>query len=152
MEGSVDDAEGRRHRWFGLRGTPWFAVVAAAITVALAGIVLTVSIFVYVESREPADTGALDEPRGDGFRGARVFVRANCASCHTLATAGATGTRGPNLDRHFSSHSHSFDYLVQRVADGGNGMPAFRDRLSQQEIRDVVTFVVNVAGRDRAEN
>jgi mono/diheme cytochrome c family protein len=148
MEGSVNDAGRRRRRSLGLRGTPWFALVVAAITVTLAGIVLAVSILVFLEAREPADTGALDEElRGNGFRGARVFVKANCANCHTLATAGATGTRGPNLDRHFSSHAHSVGFLVAQISNGGNGMPAFRDRLSEQEIRDVATFVVNVAGR-----
>jgi mono/diheme cytochrome c family protein len=148
MEGSVNDAGPRRRKSFGLRGTPWFALVAAAITVTLAGIVLAVSIVVFLEAREPAATDLSDdELRGNGFRGARVFVRADCANCHTLATAGATGTRGPNLDRHFATHRHSLGYLVAQIANGGNGMPAFRNRLSEQEIRDVATFLVNVAGR-----
>jgi mono/diheme cytochrome c family protein len=148
MEGSVNDAGPRRRSRFGLRGTPWFALIAAAITVSLAGIVLAVSVFVYLEAREPPDTGASDEAlRGNGFRGARVFVRADCANCHTLATAGARGTRGPNLDRHFSSHAHSIEFVVDRISSGGNGMPAYRDRLSEQEIRDVATFLVDVAGR-----
>jgi mono/diheme cytochrome c family protein len=148
MEGSVNDA-GPRRRWsFGLRRTPWFALVVGAITVSLAGIVLAVSILVFLEAREPTATDASEEAlRGDGFRGARVFVKANCANCHTLATAGATGTRGPNLDRHFSSHAHSIGFLVAQISNGGNGMPAFRNRLTEQEIRDVATFVVDVAGR-----
>lgn len=144
----MNDAGPRRRRSFGLRGTPWFALVVGAITVSLAGIVLAVSILVFLEAREPADTGASDEAlRGDGFRGARVFVKADCASCHTLATAGATGKRGPNLDRHLSTHAHSIGFLVAQISNGGNGMPAFRDRLTQQEIRDVATFIVDVAGR-----
>jgi mono/diheme cytochrome c family protein len=151
MEGSVDDAGPRRRRMFGLRGTPWFALVVGAITVSLAGIVLAVSILVFLEAREPAATDASDEAlRGDGFRGARVFVRADCANCHTLTTAGATGTRGPNLDRHFSTHAHSIGFLVAQISNGGNGMPAFRNRLTEQEIRDVATFIADVAGR--AEN
>lgn len=144
----MNDAGPRRRRSFRLRGTPWFALVAAAITVTLAGIVLAVSILVFLEAREPAANELSDEAlRGNGFRGARVFVRADCANCHTLATAGATGTRGPNLDRHFSTHTHSIGFLVAQIANGGNGMPAYRNRLSEQEIRDVATFLVNVAGR-----
>jgi mono/diheme cytochrome c family protein len=143
----VNDAGRRRRRSFRLRGTPRLALVLSAITVTLAAIVLGVSILVYLEAREPTETGALVEtPRGNGFRGARVFVRAGCADCHTLATAGAGGTRGPNLDRHFETHSHSFDFLVAQISNGGNGMPAFRTRLSKREIRDVATFLVNVAG------
>lgn len=131
-----------------MKGIPRFAYVLAAVTVMLAGIVLGVSILVFLEAREPAETvGFGDTPPGDGFRGARVFVNAGCADCHTLARAGATGTRGPNLDRHFEKHSHSFDFLVTQIANGGNGMPAFKTRLTRQQIRDVATFLVNVAGR-----
>jgi mono/diheme cytochrome c family protein len=106
---------------------------------------------VFLESREPT-ANDLDVPRGDGFRGARVFVQADCANCHTLASVGASGTRGPNLDRHFSGHSHSFSFLVAQISNGGNGMPAYRNRLSEQEIRDVATFLLNVAGRTPAED
>jgi mono/diheme cytochrome c family protein len=140
----VNDARPRR-RW-SFRDIPKFAIVLAALTVTLAGIVLGVSILVFLEAREPTETGALDEATGNGFRGARIFVSAGCADCHTLATAGASGTRGPDLDRHFETHSHSFRFLVTQISNGGNGMPVYRTRLSQQEIRDVATFLVKVAG------
>jgi mono/diheme cytochrome c family protein len=144
------DAGPRRPRSFSLRNTPRFALLLAALTVTLAGIVLVLSILVYLEAREPADTGAIDSgARGDGFRGARIFVDAGCADCHTLASAGSLGTVGPNLDRHFANHRHSFEFLVAQISNGGNGMPAFRGRLSDQEIRDVATFVLDVAGRSR---
>ena len=129
-------------------GTPVFGLVLAGVTVALAAIVLTVSIVVFLESGEPTAIEALDERlRGNGLRGARVFVDAGCADCHTLATAGAAGTRGPNLDRHFASHQHSLSFVVAQISNGGRGMPAYRDRLSERQIRDVATFLVTVAGR-----
>jgi mono/diheme cytochrome c family protein len=144
------DAGPRRPRSFSLKNTPRFALLLAAVTVTLAGIVLVLSILVYLEAREPADTRAIDTgARGDGFRGARVFVDAGCADCHTLASAGALGTGGPNLDLHFAGHRHSFGYVVAQVSNGGNGMPAYRDRLTDQQIRDVATFVLDVAGRSR---
>jgi mono/diheme cytochrome c family protein len=131
--------------------TPMFGLVLAGVTVALAAIVLTVSIFVFIESREPTTTETQDERlRGNGFRGARVFVNAGCADCHTLATAGAGGTRGPNLDRHFASHPHSLGFVIAQITNGGRGMPAFRERLTRQQIRDVATFLVDVAGRPDA--
>ena len=142
----MDDAGRRRLPSFGLKGTPRFALALAAITVTLAGIVLGVSILVFLEAREPADVAVDEVPMGNGFRGARIFVSAGCADCHTLATAGATGTGGPNLDRHFATHLHTFGYLVAKISNGGYGMPAFRTRLSRREIRDVATFLVNVAG------
>jgi mono/diheme cytochrome c family protein len=143
----VVDAGPRRQRSF-LRRTPRFALLLAALTVTLAGIVLVLSVLVYLEAREPADTRGIDSgTRGDGVRGARIFVDAGCVDCHTLASAGALGTRGPNLDRHFATHTHSFEFLVAQISNGGNGMPAYRNRLSNQQIRDVATFVVEVAGR-----
>jgi mono/diheme cytochrome c family protein len=146
----VVDAGPRRPRSFSLRNTPRFALLLAALTVTLAGIVLVLSVLVYLEAREPADTAAIDsDARGDGFRGARIFVDAGCADCHTLASAGALGTRGPDLDRHFATHRHSFEFLVTQISNGTNGMPAYRDRLTDQQIRDVATFVLEVAGRGR---
>jgi mono/diheme cytochrome c family protein len=128
--------------------TPAFGLVLAGVTVALAAIVLTVSIFVFIESGEPTTTESLNEGlRGNGFRGARVFVNAGCADCHTLATAGASGTRGSNLDRHFAAHRHALGFVIAQITNGGRGMPAFGKRLSPQQIRDVATFVVDVAGR-----
>jgi mono/diheme cytochrome c family protein len=140
----VNDA-GRRRRW-SFRDIPKLALVLVAVIVSLSGVVLGISIVVFLEAREPTEAGALDEATGNGFRGARIFVSAGCADCHTLATAGASGTRGPNLDRHFQTHGHSFGFLVGQISNGGNGMPAFRTRLNGQEIRDVATFLVNVAG------
>ena len=36
---------------------------------------------------------------GDPVAGKAVFAANGCASCHTLAAAGATGNVGPNLDQ-----------------------------------------------------
>jgi mono/diheme cytochrome c family protein len=144
----VVDAGPRRQRSFSLRKTPRFALLLAALTITLAAIVLILSVLVYLEAREPADTRAIDSGgRGDGVRGARIFVDAGCVDCHTLASAGAVGTRGPNLDRHFATHTHSFEFLVAQISNGGNGMPVYRNRLSNQQIRDVATFLIEVAGR-----
>ena len=145
----MDDAGTRRRRSFSLRETPRFALVLAAVTVALAGIVLVVSVLVYLEAREPVESAVDTSVRGNGFRGARVFVEAGCADCHTLASAGAYGTRAPNLDRHFETHRHSYAFVVAQIANGGNGMPEFGERLTDQQIRDVATFVLEVAGGPR---
>ena len=50
----------------------------------------------------------------------------NCATCHTLAAAGSTGTVGPNLDQ----LKPSMATVVHQVTDGGGGMPAFGSTLS----------------------
>jgi cytochrome c553 len=73
----------------------------------------------------------------EGSAGAKVFADAGCGSCHTFSPAGSSGTIGPNLD---SAHV-TFERAVQQITNGGNGMPGFKDELSEQEIEDVARYV-----------
>ncbi len=66
-----------------------------------------------------------------------------CATCHTLAAAGSTGTVGPNLDQLKPSDS----VVVKQVTNGGGGMPAFGSSLSKAQIQSVALFVSSVAGK-----
>ena len=79
--------------------------------------------------------------QGDPAAGKTVFAASGCTGCHTLEAAGAQGTVGPNLDE----SQPSYDEAVTRVANGGNGMPAFKGRLTEKQIRDVSAFVVQSA-------
>ena len=88
-----------------------------------------------VEGTLPADTGAATE--GDAENGKEIYASAGCGGCHTFSAAGSSGTVGPNLD----DASVTFDAAVQQIKNGGGGMPAFGDRLSDQEIADVAAFV-----------
>jgi mono/diheme cytochrome c family protein len=76
--------------------------------------------------------------------GRQIFA-ANCASCHTLAAAGASGTAGPNLD----SLKPDAKTVAVQVTNGGGGMPAFgkTNILSKAQIQAVSTFVNQVAGK-----
>jgi mono/diheme cytochrome c family protein len=74
---------------------------------------------------------------GNAEKGKAVFASAGCGGCHTFEAAGSTGTVGPNLD----DANVSVDAAVAQVTNGGGGMPAFGDRLSEEEIRDVAAFV-----------
>ena len=74
---------------------------------------------------------------GDATKGKAVFASAGCGGCHTFSKANSSGTVGPNLD----DASPSFDKVVTQVTNGGGPMPAFKDQLSEQEIRDVAAFV-----------
>ncbi len=78
--------------------------------------------------------------QGDAAAGKEVFL-ANCASCHTLADAGTSGTIGPNLD----DASPSYDKTVEQVTNGGGAMPPFADTLTEQQIQDVSAYVSSVA-------
>lgn len=74
--------------------------------------------------------------------GKEIFT-ANCASCHTLAAADASGTVGPDLD----SVKLSKDVVKKHVEDGGAVMPAFSGQLSPEEIDSVSAFVSDNAGK-----
>jgi len=108
-----------------------FAAVAAGLTFSGCG------------GGEAAPSEAQHVTSGDIAAGKSVFLDEGCGNCHTLADAGTKGTVGPNLDEHLmeSEHGHSIDHIVEQVRHGGNGMPAFADRLTEQEIQDVARFV-----------
>lgn len=90
------------------------------------------------DTPEAPPTEEAAAPEGDATNGATVWENAGCGSCHTLAAAGATGAVGPNLD----DLKPSQETVVQQVTNGGGGMPAFGDQLSEQEILDVAAYVV----------
>ncbi|HEY6112694.1 MAG TPA: cytochrome c [Gaiellaceae bacterium] len=86
---------------------------------------------------EPAETAGSDPVGKEIFLGT-----AGCASCHTLADAGATGTIGPNLD----ATKPSVELAVERVTNGASPMPSFADTLSAEQIQEVATYVSAAAG------
>ena len=79
---------------------------------------------------------------GDAEAGKAVFDEAGCGGCHTLEAAGSNGATAPNLD----DVQPSFDTVVSQVTNGGGGMPAFGDKLSEKQIQDVAAFVSESAG------
>ena len=74
-------------------------------------------------------------------QGRALFVQ-NCASCHTLADAGAHGTVGPDLDDRRPDGLRA----ARKVQVGGGGMPAFTGRLSRAEILRLAAYVDALAG------
>ena len=81
---------------------------------------------------------------GNAAAGKRVFADAGCGDCHTLEEAGTSGKVGPSLD----DQDLEFGHVVEQVREGGGGMPAFRDKLSEQNIEDVAQFVVKSSRED----
>jgi cbb3-type cytochrome c oxidase subunit III len=79
---------------------------------------------------------------GSATSGAAIF-KGNCASCHTLAAAGATGTVGPDLDQLMPALA----VVVRQVTNGGTIMPAFKGTLSTAQIQAVAKYVSSVAGK-----
>ena len=80
-----------------------------------------------------------------GDLGRQVFTsiaQPTCASCHTLADAGATGTVGPDLDELQPGR----DQVEQTVRNGSGIMPSFGEQLSDEQIDAVADYVSGAAG------
>jgi cytochrome c5 len=79
---------------------------------------------------------------GGAANGNALFTE-NCASCHTLAAANASGKVGTNLDE----VKPPKPVVVKQVTNGGGGMPAFGGRLSTAQIEAIADYVARVAGQ-----
>jgi len=92
----------------------------------------------------PATTADSTTPGGGDLvaEGKSVFASAGCASCHTLADAGATGSLGPNLDQVKPVEQ----LVVDRVTSGKGVMPSFKDQLTEEQIRAVAAYVSQATG------
>jgi mono/diheme cytochrome c family protein len=73
----------------------------------------------------------------------KSLFTATCASCHTLADAGTTGTVGPNLD----DSEPTKELVVDRVTNGKGQMPPFGDALDPAQIEAIAEYVSSVAGK-----
>jgi mono/diheme cytochrome c family protein len=75
-------------------------------------------------------------------QGKQIFTQ-NCAGCHTLKDAAASGKVGPNLDD-LKPDEATTD---RQVTNGGGAMPAFKGQLQADEIKAVSQYVASVAGK-----
>jgi mono/diheme cytochrome c family protein len=107
--------------------TYWWMPVAGLV----AFVALAIAVDRSDDSTEPAATPA------DVAQGKQVFLSAGCASCHTLADAGATGTVGPSLD----AAQPSASLVAARVREGKGVMPSFAGSLDDAEIAAVAAYV-----------
>lgn len=64
----------------------------------------------------------------------------SCIACH--GDQGANGHNGPNLQN--SKLTASSEDVIDRIKNGKNGMPAFKDVLSEEEIQAVADYIVTV--------
>jgi mono/diheme cytochrome c family protein len=85
-------------------------------------------------------------PTPDEFAATRqVFVK-RCAICHGDSGEGKTTTvegkriKAPSL-RTGHALNHPDSDFVKQITKGGDGMPAFAEKLSAQEINDLVRFI-----------
>ena len=101
-----------------------------------------VNVASYVASVAGQNGAEAPSPSTLGTDGKTIFS-AECAGCHTLKAAGATGTVGPNLDQLAPAKA----LVVKQVTNGGQVMPAFKGTLSSAQIDAVASFVSSSAGK-----
>jgi mono/diheme cytochrome c family protein len=95
-----------------------------------------------VEGENPAATQTQPISEGDAENGKKLYAANGCGSCHVLEDAGSTGEVGPNLDE----SQPDLPLAIERITNGRSPMPAFKDTLTEQEIADVATYVVEASG------
>ena len=78
---------------------------------------------------------------GNANSGKVVFASAGCASCHTLAAAGASGTTGPSLDALKPTQPVIVQYVTNGSNANGNSMPAYAGTLTPTQIDDLAAYV-----------
>ena len=74
---------------------------------------------------------------GAGGDDPQSIFTTNCGSCHVHEKAGTSGTVGPNLDQ----SQVTVQQATEQIRNGGGGMPAFGDRLSDQQIEALAQYV-----------
>ncbi len=81
---------------------------------------------------------------GDAASGAQIFS-ANCAACHAggnNVVNGAKTLKKGALDKY---EMNSLEAIIYQVNNGKNAMPAFKGRLTDEQIEDVATYVLSQA-------
>ena len=95
-------------------------------------------------AQTPAATKATATP--DELAAARATFAKNCLGCHGESGEGGTKqVEGKTLKVPSFKAAHALkdsdkEYSEQ-IHEGGDGMPAFKDKLSEQEIADLVKFI-----------
>ncbi len=87
---------------------------------------------------------AADSKDGDAAKGKDTFEQ-QCAGCHN---ADSTEKKmGPGLKGLFSKDKlnngskPTYENVLKQVEEGGNGMPGYKDLLSDQEKKDVMSYL-----------
>nr|YP_010619775.1 cytochrome c553 [Symphyocladia marchantioides]WAX03788.1 cytochrome c553 [Symphyocladia marchantioides] len=76
--------------------------------------------------------------------GAQLFSD-NCAVCHMGGNNSVKPDKTLKLEVLHQFSRDSFDAIKYQVENGGGGMPAFGEKLSDEDLCNVASFVLNTA-------
>ena len=96
-----------------------------------------------VEAQEPAQEQKI---KGDAVRGKAVF-ETTCEECHDAYSREervGPGLQGLKAGRLPDGRPATHEKLIDIVNNGPAEMPAFKDRLSEQQKEDVVAFLMTL--------
>lgn len=95
----------------------------------------------------PAATVATSNPgSGDNLAAAYLNFQQNCQECHgEKGFGGRVEIKGrklkvPNL-REGHALNHTDEKFVKQISEGDDEMPAFKDKLTPEQINDLVRFI-----------
>jgi mono/diheme cytochrome c family protein len=117
------------------------ATAALVLTIAMGGFLIAAEASAADAPAKPAAAAAAVDP------GKQLFLDWGCATCHTLADAGADGHVGPVLD---GDPNLTKPFIVNRVTNGQGAMPSFGGQLSDKEIGEIADYLVKAAAKPAA--
>ena len=115
----------------------------------------------FAAAKSGKDQGALASAGlAQAKTGDQIFTAAGCAGCHTFSPAGSTGTIGPDLNdleaaaTKFGKGKPPEDYVRESIVKPdafivpgfGNAMPSFDGRLSDQQIKALIDYLLKSGG------
>ena len=93
------------------------------------------------EEGENPDTNAILALTGNADDGQAVYD-AKCSSCHKADGTGDASLDYPSLVEELPGSDGEEPEFVSQILDGRGTMPAFRDQLSDQEVADVLAYIL----------
>jgi mono/diheme cytochrome c family protein len=115
----------------------------------------------YATGRKGQDSGALASAGlAQAKTGEQIFTAAGCAGCHTFAPAGSNGTIGPSLNElktqagNIEPGKSAEEYVRESIEDPSafivqgfpNAMPAFKGRLTGEQVQALVDYLLQQGG------
>jgi mono/diheme cytochrome c family protein len=115
----------------------------------------------YAAAKSGQDEGALASAGlAQAKSGTQIFTAAGCAGCHTFGPANSNGTIGPSLDElkteaaKMEPGKTAEEYIQESIEDPGaflvkgypNAMPSFKGRLTDEQIKALVDFLLQKGG------
>lgn len=128
-------------------------LITVTLTCAAFALALTACTETTAPTNTPAPT-AVASPTAtpDEFAGARANFQKNCEACHGENAEGGLvkvdnkQIKVPSLKSERAA-KHTDEHLTKMITNGEEEMPSFKDKLSPQEIADMVRYVRNIQGK-----